>query len=146
MYEILTHILVQLNGAWGAILGGTIIAGIRAFAISKAKEISLKFMLRVAKQAEELAFETGLEAMKFVVDKSYDHLPKWIRFVVSKQTMDGLANNIYKDAKSKADVEVQKRIDERLHAAKQIVKEAGLTIVEPVVNDLPGPSEAPAGY
>ena len=134
--------LSQLNGPWGTLIGGTLIVGIRALAIAKAKELALKFMLRVAKQAEELCFETGLETMKFVVEKSYDHLPKWVRFIVSRDTMNSLSNNIYRDAKSKADGEVQKRIDEKLCEAKQLVEEVKVITIEP----LPGPLQPPAGY
>ncbi|SHN84723.1 hypothetical protein [Desulfitobacterium chlororespirans] len=67
---------------------------------AKAGQIVLSLMLRLEKQAEEYALQTGEEKFGFVVEKGYQLLPKYVRLVLSYGMFEELADKLYDEAKN----------------------------------------------
>lgn len=67
---------------------------------AKAGRIVLSLMLRLEKQAEEYALQTGEEKFGFVVEKGYQLLPRYVRLVISYRMFEELAGKLYEEAKS----------------------------------------------
>lgn len=67
---------------------------------AKAGQIVLSLMLRLEKQAEEYALQTGEEKFGFVVEKGYQLLPRYVRLVISYKMFVELADRLYNEAKN----------------------------------------------
>ena len=67
---------------------------------AKAGRIVLSLMLRLEKQAEEYALQTGEEKFGFVVEKGYQLLPRYVRMVISYKMFEELAGKLYEEAKN----------------------------------------------
>ncbi len=93
--------LGYVNQFWGLLL---VMAVFIIYLISqgraKAGQIVLSLMLRLEKQAEEYALQTGEEKFGFVVEKGYQLLPKYVRLVLSYKMFEELAGKLYEEAKS----------------------------------------------
>ncbi|SHN88503.1 hypothetical protein [Desulfitobacterium chlororespirans] len=67
---------------------------------AKAGQIVLSLMLRLEKQAEEYAPQTGEEKFGFVVEKGYQLLPRYVRLMISYRMFEELAGRLYEEAKN----------------------------------------------
>jgi|GEM_PF-2553599 len=85
---------------WGLI---TVVLGFVVYGLfqrENAKKIILSLMLRLEKEAESLALETGDAKLQFMLDKGYQLLPAGVRMFISESTFDELATSLYNKAKS----------------------------------------------
>ncbi|AFM02396.1 hypothetical protein Desde_4135 [Desulfitobacterium dehalogenans ATCC 51507] len=93
--------LGYIQNFWGLLL---VVAVFIIYLISlgrtKAGKIVLSLMLRLEKQAEEYALQTGEEKFGFVVEKGYQLLPKYVRLIFSYKMFVELADRLYDDAKN----------------------------------------------
>lgn len=93
--------LGYIQNFWGLLL---VVAVFIIYLISqgrtKAGKIVLSLMLRLEKQAEEYALQTGEEKFGFVVEKGYQLLPKYVRLVFSYNMFVELAERLYDEAKN----------------------------------------------
>ncbi|WP_018306362.1 hypothetical protein [Desulfitobacterium hafniense] len=93
--------LGYVNQFWGLLL---VMAVFIIYVISqgraKAGKIVLSLMLRLEKQAEEYALQTGEEKFGFVVEKGYQLLPRYVRLVLSYKMFEELAGRLYEEAKN----------------------------------------------
>ncbi|HHY27708.1 MAG TPA: hypothetical protein GX523_13385 [Desulfitobacterium dehalogenans] len=67
---------------------------------AKAGKILLSLMLRLEKQAEEYALQTGEEKFGFVVERGYQLLPKYVKMFITYKMFVELANKLYEEAKN----------------------------------------------
>lgn len=67
---------------------------------AKAGKIVLSLMLRLEKQAEEYALQTGEEKFAFVVERGYQLLPRYVRLIISYKMFVELADKLYNEAKN----------------------------------------------
>ncbi|WP_019851535.1 hypothetical protein [Desulfitobacterium sp. PCE1] len=93
--------LGSIQNFWGLLL---VVAVFIIYLISqgkaKAGKIVLSLMLRLEKQAEEYALQTGEEKFGFVVEKGYQILPKYVRLIFSYNMFVELADRLYDEAKN----------------------------------------------
>ncbi len=86
---------------WGLLL---VVAAFIIYLVSqgraKAGKILLSLMLRLEKQAEEYALQTGEEKFRFVVERGYQLLPEYIKMFITYRMFVELANELYEEAKS----------------------------------------------
>ncbi len=104
--------LGYVNQFWGLLL---VMAVFIIYVISqgraKAGKIVLSLMLRLEKQAEEYALQTGEEKFGFVVEKGYQLLPRYVRLVLSYKMFEELAGKLYEEAKNYL-LSLEKPLDE----------------------------------
>ena len=117
---------------WGII---STILGFIGYALvqrENAKKIILSLMLRLEKEAEALALQTGDDKLEFMLEKGYQLLPSNVRLFVPQATFNELAKSLYVKAKSYLIV----------HQAKEVVKPVEVPVKNvsenvPVVNTVP---------
>ncbi|AFL99779.1 hypothetical protein Desde_1354 [Desulfitobacterium dehalogenans ATCC 51507] len=92
--------LGYVQNVWGLLL---VVAAFIIYLLSqgraKAGKILLSLMLRLEKQAEEYALQTGEEKFGFVVERGYQLLPKYVKIVITNKMFVELANKLYEEAK-----------------------------------------------
>lgn len=93
--------LEYVQNFWGLLLVAAVfIIYLISQGRAKAGQIVLSLMLRLEKQAEEYALQTGEEKFGFVVEKGYQLLPKYVRLVISYKMFEELAGKLYEEAKN----------------------------------------------
>ena len=66
---------------------------------NKTQAILYGLMLQAKRLAIELVLISGKEQEKWVLEKAYEYLPKWISFMVPRETMRSLIAYLYSTAK-----------------------------------------------
>jgi len=88
-----------LQSYWGiiaTILGFIVYA---VFQRENAKKIILSIMLRLEKEAENLALETGDAKLEFISEKGYLLLPANVRLFITEASFKSLVKSLYDKAK-----------------------------------------------
>lgn len=120
-FELVISLLQEYWGIISTVLGFIVYA---LFQRENAKKIILSIMLRLEKEAEALALQTGDDKLEFMLEKGYLLLPLNVRLFVPQATFNELAKSLYLKAKSYLIV----------HQAKEITKEIVDIPVVPVDN------------
>lgn len=85
---------------WGIIAVALGFGGYFLFQKDSAKKIILSLIIRIEKEAEKLALNTGEDKFKFLVDKGYALLPAPARIFITQNMFETLAQNLYNTAKN----------------------------------------------
>ena len=95
---------------WGIITSGIGFVVYALFQRENAKKIILSIMLRLEKEAESLALQTGDDKLEFMLDKGYQLLPGSVRIFLPQVTFNELAKSLYDKAKGYLIVQQSKNI------------------------------------
>ena len=123
------NLINMAQNYWGFI---SVVLGFGGYAIfqrENAKKIILSLMLRLEKEAETLALNTGDEKLEFMTEKGYQLLPSSVRLFIPQATFNNLVKSLYNKAKGYLIVQ-QAKIDNTV-----VVNTTDLTT--PIVTDVP---------
>jgi len=131
------NIISLAQNYWGFISVALGFGGFAFFQREQAKKIILSLMLRLEKEAETLALNTGDEKLEFMMDKGYQLLPASVRLFVPQATFNGLVKSLYDKAKAYLIVQQAKNdntIDIVKSPTESINSGTTVTITAPVVD------------
>lgn len=128
-FQTFINLFQQYWGIISTILGFIVYALVQR---ENAKKIILSLMLRLEKEAENLALTTGDDKLEFMLEKGYQLLPANVKLFVPQATFNDLAKSLYDKAKGYLIVH-QGKVSE---AVKPVPVENGNMINTPVVIDI----------
>jgi len=85
---------------WGIIAVALGFGGYVLFQRDGAKKIILSLIIRIEKEAETLALNTGADKFQFLVDRGYQLLPTPARLLITQKMFESLAQSLYNSAKN----------------------------------------------
>ena len=111
---------------WGIIAVVFGFGGYALFQHDSAKKIILSLIIRIEKEAESLALNTGADKFQFLVERGYQLLPTPARLFITLPMFESLAQSLYNTAKLYLVVE---------KAPVTPITETPATIPQPIISD-----------